>query len=149
MSTNVVAEFAIVKRIMNILKLDEAGKISKFFESIVKDAKRAIAQLESNKKSLALQYEIDVDQHNEKIEDAEDVIEAAYDNVTLEDIKTNADIENFKLIYFAKVHKAEGNLENAKKALENYNEVYNKQVESINIQIAKYQARIDKIVSLK
>ena len=41
----------LVEKIMSILKLDEAGKISKFFESLVKDSKRAIAQLESNKKA--------------------------------------------------------------------------------------------------
>jgi len=107
MSTNVVAEFAIVKRIMSILKLDEAGKISKFFESIVKDAKRAIAQLESNKKSLALQYEINVDQYEEGIEDAAGVVESMYDSVTLEDIKTNADMENFKVRYLNNVGIAE------------------------------------------
>ena len=146
--TNVV-EFAIVKRIMSILKLDEAGKISKFFESIVKDAKRAIAQLESNKKSLALQYEIDVDQHNEKIEDATAVVEATYENVTLEDIKTNADIESFKARYLNNVGIAEKALKSAEKALERYKENYTKQVEEIDEQIAKYQARIDKIVNLK
>ena len=146
--TNVV-EFAIVKRIMSILKLDEAGKISKFFESIVKDAKRAIAQLESNKKSLALQYEIDVDQHNEKIEDAAGIVETAYDNVTLEDIKTNADIESFKTRYLHNVGVAEKSLKSAEKALERYKENYAKQVEEIDEQITKYQARIDKIINLK
>jgi hypothetical protein len=148
MSTS-VTEFAIVKRIMNILKLDEAGKISKFFESIVKDAKRAIAQLESNKKSLALQYEIDVDQHNEKIEDAVGVVESAYDNVTLENVKTNADIEKFKYSYLDNVAAAEYSLVTAQKKLEKYKENYTKQIEQIDEQIAKYQARIDKIVSLK
>lgn len=149
MSTNVVAEFAIVKRIMSILKLDEAGKISKFFESIVKDAKRAIAQLESNKKSMALQYEINVDQYNEKIEDAAGVVEAAYDSVTLEDIKTNAEMENFKGRYLDSVSTAEKKLKSAQKSLDNYNEDYAKEIERIDEQIARYQARIDKIVSLK
>lgn len=146
MSTNVVAEFAIVKRIMSILKLDEAGKISKFFESIVKDAKRAIAQLEANKKALAMQYDMDVDKYNEEIEDASGAVEAAFDNVTLEDVKTNADIENFKHIYLENVAEAERKLERIQKNLKSYTEDYDKKVERINEQITKYQSRIDKFV---
>lgn len=146
MSTNVVTEFAIVKRIMSILKLDEAGKISKFFESIVKDAKRAIAQLEANKKALAMQYDMDVDKFNEEIEDAGEAVEAAFDNVTLEDVKTNAEIENFKNVYLARVTDAEKKLERIQKQLKSYTEAYEEKVEDINKQIDKYQARIDKFV---
>ena len=40
MSTE-VKEFAIVKSIMKLLKLDDAGKISKFFNQEVKSAKEA------------------------------------------------------------------------------------------------------------
>lgn len=141
-----VVEFAIVKRIMKVLKLDEAGKISKFFEVIVKDAKRAIAQLEANKKALAMQYDMDVDKYNEEIEDASGAVEAAFDNVTLEDVKTNADIENFKHIYLENVAEAERKLERIQKNLKVYTENYDKKVEGINEQIAKYQARIDKFV---
>lgn len=145
MSTN-VTEYAIVKRIRAILKLDEAGKLGKFFDVIVKDAKRAIAQLEANKKSMAMQYEMQVDKYNEEIEDASESVDAAFDNVTLEDVKTNADIENFKTTYLDRITAAEKKLERIQKQLKDYTEAYEKEVEGINKQIAKYQARVDKFV---
>lgn len=141
----VVVEFAIVKKVMALLGLDDAGKVNKFFSYLKKQDERAIAQLEANKKSDKLQYDIDVEDLEAQIEDAADAVEAAYLNVKPEDVQTNADIEGFSSTYWYNVQQAESRLESLKKRLENKQEAFKKSNEELDEQIKKYKTRIDKI----
>jgi len=143
--TTKVEDFAIVKAIMKVLKLDDAGKISKFFSVQVKEAKRAITQLEANIKALIIQYDIDVDNINNQIEDAEQNVEQAYQNVKPEDVVNNQAIEEYSNKYWNAVKKAENKLKELKEESEYLKERHEEAVDEINEQIAKYQERIDKI----
>ena len=71
MSTE-VKEFAIVKRIMKLLKLDDAGKINKFFAKEVKNAETGIRDIKNYISALKNQYEANVAKINDKIEDAKE-----------------------------------------------------------------------------
>ena len=132
----------LVEKIMSILKLDEAGKISKFFESLVKDSKRAIAQLESNKKAAAIEYEQEKDELTEQLEDAREAVEAAYENVTLENVKNNEAINRYKEIYLEGISSAEDKVKYFEEELSDLEEEYNSNIEAIEEQIAKYKALI-------
>lgn len=139
-----VTEYAIVKRIMSVLKLDEAGKISKLYDVLVKDSKRAIAQLEANIKAQALQFEIDIDSFDERIEDAQEAVVQAFENVTLEDVSTNSKIDDFKEVYLRNIDRAETSVKMIEEEKADYTEEYDEQVKDMNEQIAAYKARIEK-----
>jgi len=141
-----VEEFGIVKIIMKVLKLDDAGKISKFFAAQVKDAKRAITQLEANSKAFTLQFDIDKDSLENALEDAEQVFEQAYENVTPEDVVNNEAITYYSDLYWNRIELARQKVENIKDKLKELRKFYDESIQQNDEQIAKYQERINKII---
>ena len=142
MSTQ-LSELAIVKRIVNKLKLGEAGKIGNFFGKQVKNAEKAIRDHSRNKVTLENKYNDDVQDINDKIEDAEEALKDAYDNVTPEDVATNAAINAFEIEYWRGVKNAKNKLDDLKEQLKYLEESYNDKIKDINNQIALQQERID------
>lgn len=140
-----VVEFPLVKKIMAILKLDEAGKISKFFSGIVKDEKRTIAKIEANIKANELEYETEMDQLEENLEDAKDAVEAAYQNVTLDDVKTNESMESFKVSYLANIRNKEAAVALLEEKIKANKENYDETLKANKEQIAKREALIAKL----
>ena len=140
-----VVEFPLVKKIMAILKLDEAGKISKFFSGIVKDNKREIAKIEANIKANELEYETEMDQLDENLEDAKDAVEAAYQAVTLEDVKTNEAMESFKSSYLANIRNKEAIVTRLEAQIKAKKENYDETLKANKEQIAKREALIAKL----
>ena len=148
-TTNTVKELAIVKAVMALLKLDDAGKISKFFSQEIKAAKEAINGLKLNLKVADLNYQQKVSKYEQSVEDAKEAVNDAFVAVTVEDVATNAKSTAFAETYWYNVKKAEAALERIEKQADYDKEAYEKEVENINEQIAKYQARIDKIEKFK
>lgn len=140
-----VKEFAIVKAIMSVLKLDDAGKISKFFEQEIKENKNANKKLEMKIKTLELTREIEIGEFEGKIEDATDEVEIAYQAVKPEDVASNSSMKEFSSHYWANIKSAERNLtriqEDAKLAKDRFEEL----VKTYSDQIDKRKARIAKI----
>ena len=132
----------LVEKIMSILKLDEAGKVSKFFESLVKDSKRAIAQLESNKKAETIEYEQRKDELTEKLEDAKEAVESAYENVTLDNVKNNEAINQYKEVYLRNIRNAEYFVKQIEEALKELEENYKDAISDIEEDIAANKALI-------
>ena len=60
---------ALIKEIMAILKLDDAGRLEKFFKNEVKLLKNDIKVIENNKQTAALQYEMALSEIDDKIEE--------------------------------------------------------------------------------
>lgn len=140
-----VVEFPLVKKIMAILKLDEAGKISKFFSGIVKDSKREIAKIEANIKANELEYETEMDQLEENLEDAKEAVEAAYQNVTLDDVKTNESMESYKSTYLANIRRKEDAVASLEAQIKAKKENYDETLKANKEQIAKREALIAKL----
>ena len=148
-TTNAVKELAIVKAVMALLKLDDAGKISKFFNQEIKAAKEAISGLKLNLQVKALEYQQEVSKSDKAIEDAKEAVNDAFVAVTVEDVANNAKSTAFADTYWYNVKRAEDTLEALEEQAKQSKEAYDKAVEKINDQIAKYQARIDKIEKFK
>jgi len=136
---------AIVARIMKVLKLDEAGKIEKFFAKEIKKFETAIKHLNNNIAALKNVYQAAVDTLNEKLEDAREAVENAYDAVTLENLATNDSMTNFSERYWAKIARAEETVVAVEEELKRLTEKHEKDLKEIQDQIAKREARITKL----
>lgn len=136
---------ALVTKIMAILKLDDAGRLSKFFENEVKSIKNGIKAIEMNKQTAALQHEMTLSEIDSQIEDAEEALKDAYAAVTIEDISNNDAMKAFSSRYWANIDNKDYTLASLKENREAVIEAYEKQLKIRNEKIAKQEARIKAI----
>lgn len=136
---------ALVTKIMAILKLDDAGRLSKFFENEVKSIKNGIKAIEMNKQTAALQHEMTLSEIDSQIEDAEEALKDAYTAVTIEDISNNDAMKSFSSRYWANIDSKDYTLASLKREREDVIKVYEEQLKSRNEKIAKLAARIKAI----
>jgi len=140
-------KLTLVERIVAFLKLNDAGKIQSFFDSETKNCKVQIKKLESNLKQLDLQNEIELEDLERRIEDAEGAVDDAYLNVDVEKIKTNADKDSFAKTYWGKIKSADSTLAYLKDMHVEKLKVIKDTKEDIEKQIDTYNVRIDKLNS--
>ena len=133
---------ALVGKIMSILKLDDAGKLSKFFESEVKSIKNGIKAIEMNKQTAALQHEMALSEVDSQIEDAEEALADSYTAVTVEEINSNDAMKSFSAKYWDNIDVKERKLQSLKDDRKARVEAYDKALEARNNNIAKQEARI-------
>ena len=136
---------ALVTKIMAILKLDDAGKLSKFFEGEVKKIKNGIKAIELNKQTAALQHEMALSEIDDKIEGAEEALRDAYTAVKVEDIATNDAMKAFSDQYWYNIDLKEQSLNNLKEERETIIKIYDEKLETRNKNIARQEARIKAI----
>lgn len=132
-------------KVMAILKLDEAGKVEKFFKNEVKRLNDEIKTIEMNKKTAELEFEMSLKQLEDKIEDAEAAIQEAYENVKLEDINNNEAMNSFSRVYWVNIDRKESDLETLLDAKKNTIENYEKALKARNEKIEKRKAKIEKL----
>lgn len=142
MSTKEVSEFAIVKKIMAILKLDEAGKINKFFEKEVKAFKNEIRDLNNLILAEKAKYEATTDRLKDAIEDAKENVALAYQSITMENVANNEAMQSFSTVYWNRVDKAEEVVKSLESQVKVAEETYEKEVEKYKAKIAKFEERI-------
>ena len=133
---------ALVSKIMSILKLDDAGKLSKFFEGEVKSIKNGIKAIEMNKQTAALQHEMALSGIDSQIEDAEEALKDAYTAVTVDDINNNDAMKAFSPKYWGNIEAKEDRLQRLKDDRKARIEAYDKELEKRNEKITKQEARI-------
>lgn len=136
---------ALIKEIMAILKLDDAGRLEKFFKNEVKLLKSDIKVIEMNKQTAALQYEIALSEIDDKIESAEEALKDAYRAVKIEDISNNDAMKQFSSKYWYNIDIKESNLEALKEERKAIVKNYEDNLEARNKKIAKREARIKAI----
>ena len=133
---------ALVSRIMSILKLDDAGKLEKFFTGEVKTIKNGIKAIEMNKQTAALQHEMALSEVDSQIEDAEEALADSYTAVTVEEINSNDAMKSFSAKYWNNIEAKELKLQSLKDDRKARIETYDKALEARNNNIAKQEARI-------
>ena len=136
---------SLVTKIMAILKLDDAGKLDKFFKGEVKSLNNEIKTIEMNKQTAALEHEMKLSEIDSKIEDAEAAVEDAYTAVKVDDINNNDAMQHFSSRYWANIDGRESALENLKKDREGTVKSYEENLKLRNEKIEKRKARIAKI----
>lgn len=138
-------KLGIVALILKVLKLDDEGKIGKFFAKEVKKAETAIRDLKNNLTAVNNVYQSDVEKLNDRLEDAKEAVDAAYQAVTPDDVPNNEKAERFSDNYWYKVERAEDTVEGILQEIKDLAEAHEDEVKDIEEQIARYQARITKI----
>ena len=136
---------ALIKEIMAILKLDDAGKLEKFFKNEVKLLKSDIKVIEMNKQTAALEYEMALSEIDDRIESAEEALKDAYRAVKIEDINNNDAMKQFSSKYWNNIDNKESNLESLKEERKAIVKNYEDHLEARNKKIAKREARIKAI----
>lgn len=139
-------QFAIVVAVMALLKLDEAGKVSTFFNKEVKRLKREIQQLKSNLKAEALQYEIECEMYDDNIQDLTEALMEARSNVIMDNVSSNANMASFSGTYWERVNSAKYDLNNKEETLVKFKECYTENVEAAEEQISDIEDNIAWIV---
>jgi len=141
----VVSEFALVKKIMATLKLDDAGKMDKFFKGEVRTCNDIITQFKADMSGDTLQHDIDQSKLDRAIEDAIEAVDQAYQAVTPENIVNNAACTKFSSVYWANITRAEHSLDRLTEDKEEDIKMYEETKKENLEQIEKYNARIVKI----
>jgi isocitrate dehydrogenase kinase/phosphatase len=134
---------SIREKVVSLLKLDDKGRIEKFFNSQVKKINEHISKHEANLKIYGVTYETNLKTLTNKLDSAEEYLEDMYINVDLNEIKTN--FENYSISYWNKISDAESNIKNIQERIKTLGEEYNKQIETTNEQINKHIARVKRI----
>lgn len=143
MSTQTTKKLSIVEKIMRKLQLGDEGKIGSFFEKQVDKSRKAIRDLNRNKETLKNRYEDDVTDLKDKLQDAQEALNDAYENVTPEDVKSNAAMLEFESTYWAGVKSAKREVERLEKALENREKTHKEEIEAVDKEVAAHQERMD------
>ena len=136
---------ALIKEIMAILKLDDAGRLEKFFKNEVKSLKSEIKVIENNKQTAALEYEMALSEIDDRIESTEEALKDAYRAVKIEDINNNDAMKQFSSKYWNNIDNKESNLESLKEERKAIVKNYEDHLEARNKKIAKREARIKAI----
>ena len=132
-------------KIMAILKLDDVGKLKKFFKGEVKNLNGQIAAIENNKLTAELELKLALSKADDKIEDAEAALEDAYTAVKVEEISSNESMSYFSERYWKNIDAKTESLESFKNRRKSLTEDYDKQLEGRNKRIEKLKSRIAKI----
>lgn len=133
------------ERILAILKLDDNGKLEKFFKREVKVLNEEIETIEMNKQSSALELKSNLSKIDNQIEDSQVAVDEAYEAVTIEDLKSNESMTSFSEIYWNNIERKEAILENLTKERVRIQERYDENLKGRDEKIAKRNARISKI----
>ena len=133
---------ALELKIMSILKLDDSGKIHKFFKSEVKRLNSDIDNIEMNKQSAEVKQKNDLSQIDYKIEDAEEELAESYTAVKIEDIGSNDANQSFSVRYWGNIDAKESRLKTLKESREAVVKDYEETLKNRNEKIAKIKERI-------
>jgi hypothetical protein len=140
-----MSKMTLSEKIAAALKLGDAGKINNFFERERRELERSIRANQKNIEAAEYAAEQKTDELRYKLEDAHDSVEAAYLNITPENVATNALQEQFSPVYWAGVKAAEDNVVRLEKEISDVQDQLKEKREGLEKQIQKLQTRISVI----
>lgn len=138
----------VVAKVMAFLKLDDCGRVDKFFDKQVKAFKDKIKVLERNATTAEIKFSQVTDKYNDNLEDAKESLEEAYLAIKPEDISSNEAIDRFSVSYWANIEAKERAIEKLNDDMKAQQEAYDEEAEENAEQIALLKARIAKISEL-
>ena len=135
----------LVAEVLKLLKMDDAGRVSKFFKKEVKRLKEEIKTFEMNKQTAEMEFERRLSKYDSQIEDAEEAVKEAYTKIQVEELTFNEAMENFSAKYWSNINDKEYLLESLVDARKRAVEQYEITVKERDEKIAKRVQRIEKI----
>ena len=135
----------LVAEVLKLLKMDDAGRVSKFFKKEVKRLREEIKTFEMNKQTAEMEFERRLSKYDSQIEDAEEAVKEAYTKIQVEELTFNEAMENFSAKYWSNINDKEYLLESLVDARKRAVEQYEITVKERDEKIAKRVQRIEKI----
>lgn len=135
----------IVKKIAKLLKLDEEGKLSKFFAKIEKRFKRDLEGIKHNLAALKFEYERTMAGLQDKLEDAKAAVEESLLSVPLEALKDNNSMDQYADQYLSTIKQAEDKVEKIELEIKETEETFTKESEALNKTAAHIEAKLAQI----
>lgn len=142
---NAASSFSIVREIVTLLKIGDAGKLESFI-------RRTVRQLENEKKTLAKNLEIlkfnfenEDEKRQDKLEDAKSALEESYLAIDVDLIKTNEAQDSFMNIYLSNIDSAALKVKALEEKAEAAKSAYEKESKAISDQIESLSTRINRI----
>lgn len=133
------------EKILAILKLDEAGRIDVFFSKLEKKIERAIQTHKSNLENFKFNINQELEKLREQLEDAQVALDDAYTRISVDNVKTNADIDIFMPEYLNRIDIAEREVQSIESQIENKAKQLEDKIKSTNDAIAILNIRLEKI----
>ena len=136
----------LTEKVLAFLKLGDDAKIRSFFDKQVKVIQRSIKNIESEKLTLERQYSIDQEHLQEQLEDAAEAVNAAYLNITVENVSTNEKQAQFADVYWAGVTNAESKVTRIKAQIKSLEDSYTRQIAELDAEIATYNGKLSNLL---
>ena len=138
-------KLSVLDRIKKLLKLDDAGRVEKFFAREVKKMNNNIDTVTMNKQAKAFKLKTDLYQIDSDLEDAHQAVEDAFDAIKPENVLNNDVMDSFAPEYWGNIDRAEQRV----KALEEHRKrVVEAAAEEARVndeKIEKYKYRISRL----
>lgn len=136
----------IAEKVIAFLKLGPDGKMLSFFDRLKKTIERDIRTLETSRTLLVSNFEQVTDKYQDDLQDAQEAVEAAWMNISPEQVATNQLQEQFMSTYLDGVTEAEARANFIQETYDSRLEAHNQQLSEIDGNIARAEARLAVIV---
>ena len=135
----------IIEKILKILKLDEKGRLEKFFTLLRKQLTQDRKKLEHNKETLGLEFTSELSSLAEKLEDAVAEIDDSILAVPVSALENNHTMNTYMSEYLAKIAKAEEEVEFLEDAIKDLTEKYEKKIAEIDRKLSVIDKRFTQL----
>lgn len=136
-------KLSLFERVVKALTGGDEGRVRVFFTKLKKSLERAKEKHEKNLDLAEYNHKANLSALQEKLEDAQNALEAAFENVDVNRIKTNADIDDYINDYLdvvgrdeRKVQDIEAQIEAAVESIEETRKVTTEKIAILNVRIA-------------
>jgi hypothetical protein len=132
----------IVATIMAKFKLGDAGKIQSFFEREEKKLNTSVKAHQQNISILEFNSKTRLDKLRDQLEDAQETAQDSYENITPEQVATNALQDSFSATFWNNIERAENAVKSLQEQIDAEVKNTEEAIERENKAIERFQARI-------
>lgn len=143
MSAKTAKTMTIWDRIAAKLELSDSDKLKKFFMREKKASERTIKTLTKNKEVLKMNYDNDLSDLQDALEDAKGNHEDAKEAIVPENVGNNSDMDAFSSAYWTNLDYKFDTVKSIKQQIADLEEGFSDEVDAIDRDIKRYQDRID------
>lgn len=135
----------IVERIAKLLKLDEKGKLEKFFTRLTKQLKRDAESLKHNLAAINFEFSAKMQQLKDSLEDAIVAASDSLDNVPIEVLNSNQSMDEYFVTYLDNIKKAEQKVTSIEEEIIKLTKDNQFQIKEIEVKIERITNLLEKL----
>lgn len=139
------SNFSIVRKISELLKLGDDGKLDSFLTRVVKSLKNEVKALSKNLDNFKFNHEQSMDSLNDELADAKEALDDSYLNIPVDRVTTNADQVSFMNQYLDRIDSDVNTINSVEVGIEKLEELYQISVNDIKDQIKSLKTRLKAI----